>query len=114
MKKRNKNSFRRHIMYLMGFIIATSIAIPSYIQSSFLEDHIRVELVSVFFVLANLITITAIAFFPQVIHKLGNYFSTKLSVILYGAALAGLAAATGPVSATLSLLLYITCSNLLW
>ena len=101
-------------MYLIGFIMATSVAILSYVQSNFLAGYIGIEFVSLFFVIGNLFTIFAISIFPTIIHKLGNYFTGKTVIILYAASLVGLAAVSGPISAVLALLLFIITSNLVW
>jgi len=114
MSIKNPNKLRRQIMYLIGFIMATSVAILAYVQSNFLESYIGIEFVSLFFVIGNLFTIFAISIFPTIIHKLGNYFTGKTVIILYAASLVGLAAVSGPISAILALLLFIITSNLVW
>lgn len=101
-------------MYLIGFMLAVSVALISYIQSNFLEDYININLVSLFFVISNAFTIIAITTFPNIIHKLGNYFTGKSIIILFAASLLTLAAASGPISATIGLLLFIVTSNLIW
>jgi len=115
LKQRKKdNRKQRLIMYVVGFILAISVALPAYIQSNFLRQFINLEMVSLFFVLANSITAIMIAFFPRLIHRLGNYFSGKILIILYATALLGMAGANGPLSAVITLLLFIVSSNLLW
>ena len=109
-----KNKLRRQIMYLIGFIMATSVSFLSYFQSSFLEEFIGIGFVSLFFVFANMATIIAISIFPKIIHKIGNYFTTKIVIILYAASLLSIAAASGRISATLSLLFFVITSNLIW
>lgn len=101
-------------MYLIGFLVATSVSFLSYFQSSFLEEFIGISFVSLFFVFANLSTILAISVFPKIIHKLGNYFTTKIVIILYAISLLSVAAASGPISAIFSLLFYVITSNLIW
>ncbi len=113
-KKRGAKRTRRYIMYLLGFILAISVALPAYLQSNFLRQYISLGMVSAFFVLANSATVLMIALFPKLIHKLGNYFSAKLLIIIYAASLVGLAASTGIISAITTLLLFIITSNLLW
>jgi len=112
--KEKANKKKRLIMYLVGFILAVSVALPAYLQSNFLRQFISLEMVSLFFVLANSVTVVMIASFPQLINRLGNYFSGKIIIIVYATALLGMAAANGPLSATLTLLLFIVSSNLLW
>lgn len=113
-KKKGTKKFRRYIMYSLGFILAVSVALPAYLQSSFLRQHLSLALVSAFFVGANAITALMIALFPKLIHKLGNYFSAKLLIIVYAASLIGLATSNDATSATFTLLLFIITSNLLW
>lgn len=114
MLRKKSGKVRRHIMYLMGFILATSIAILSYIQSNFIEDFVGLEFVSLFFVVSASLTILSMSIFPKIIYNLGNYFTGKTIIILYGSSLLALAAATGPISAILSLLLFVISSNLIW
>lgn len=114
MPKKTSSSLRRQTMYLVGFILAVSVALISYIQSNFLEDYININLVSLFFVISNALTIVSIAVFPNIIHKLGNYFTSKSIIILLAASLLTLAAASGPISATVGLLFFIITSNLIW
>jgi MFS family permease len=114
MPKKTSSSLRRQTMYLVGFILAVSVALISYIQSNFLEDYININLVSLFFVISNALTIVSIAVFPNIIHKLGNYFTGKSIIILFAASLLTLAAASGPISATVGLLFFIITSNLIW
>lgn len=112
--RKKSNKLRRHIIYAIGFILATSVAILSYIQSNFIEDYVGIQFVSLFFVLSNFLTIVSLSQFPKMIHKLGNYFTGKTILILYGSSLLALAAASGPVSASIALLLFIITSNLVW
>ncbi|MDI3496153.1 MAG: hypothetical protein PWQ35_174 [Patescibacteria group bacterium] len=114
MSAKKTNKMRRTTLYFLGFVIASSVALISYIQSSFLGKYISLSWVSLFFVFSNLITIIAIASFPNLIYKLGNYFTSKNILILLGASLLSLAATSGPVSATISLMFFIVTSNLIW
>lgn len=112
--KEKAHKKQRLIMYVVGFIFAVSAALPAYIQSNFLKQFISFKMVSLFFVLANSITAVMIALFPRLINHLGNYFSGKIIIIVYATALLGMAAANGAISATLTLLIFIVGSNLLW
>lgn len=114
MLNRKAKAHRRRIIYIVGFILATSSAFISYIQSNFLGEHIKVELISLFFVLANFLSVLSMIFFHKVLERLGNYVTGKSILIIYTASLLSLAAASGPISATLSLILFILASNLVW
>ncbi len=113
-KKKSKNQLKIYTMYTLGFILAVSVALPAYIQSSFLEAKIKIELVSLFFVAANVVTALAISFFPHLIRRIGSYLTARGLVIAYALALIALAISKSPLAAILSLLLFIVFSNLLW
>lgn len=112
--KNKSNLARQQITYTMGFILAVSTALPAYIQSSFLAQYINLELISLFFVINNVITAIAIIFFPRFIKKLSNYCSTKLTIGIHGLALLGLATITNPVLVVILFLLFTVTANLLW
>lgn len=113
-KKKSKNQLKIYTVYTLGFILAISVALPAYIQSSFLEKQINIELVSLFFMAANALTALAIGFFPHLIRKIGSYITARSLIIAYGLALIALAVSNSPLTAVISLLLFILFSNLLW
>ncbi|MDD2684207.1 MAG: hypothetical protein PHY21_08815, partial [Candidatus Cloacimonetes bacterium] len=51
------------VLYVIGFLLAISAALPTFIQSNFLQDFVSLRMVSVFFVLANALTIGAMLAF---------------------------------------------------
>ncbi|MFA5155747.1 MAG: MFS transporter [Patescibacteria group bacterium] len=109
-----KNKARLLILYLLGLLLAISGAIPAYIQSNFLEQFVSVRTVSLFFAIANCLSVAAILLFPALIKNLGNYFLTKVTAALYLAALLGLTIADGPNIALISTILFSVTSNLIW
>src|SRR5680860_1297398 len=111
--KNKSNRIRRDIVYVMGFILAVSVALPAYIQSSFLKQYISLELLSLFFVVTNIATASIIGFFPLVIKKLSNYFTTKITITIYGLSLLGLALITNAFWVILLFLLFVISYNLL-
>ena len=113
-KSAPKNKTNLLILYFLGLILAVSTALPSYIQSNFLEEFASPQMVSLFFVIANAATIFAISFFPKVIEKITNYFTTKIVAILYGVALLGLVLSTTAGLALISIILLTITSNLIW
>ncbi|MFA5023890.1 MAG: MFS transporter [Patescibacteria group bacterium] len=112
--KINKNRLPLLILYFLGFLLAVSNALPAYIQSNFLRQFVSLNLVSLFFVVANLLTVTAIIFFPKWIKKLKNYFLTKLVLVVYLTSLLGLTLATSSLTALFSIILFTITTNLLW
>jgi len=113
-KKINKNRFQLLTLYFLGLLLAVSNALPAYLQSNFLEQFVSLNLVSLFFVVANLLTVIMIVFFPQLIKKMTNYFLTKVILIVYATSLLGLTLATNAGAAFLSIVLFSIASNLLW
>jgi MFS family permease len=113
-KNNNKNRGRLLILYFLGLLLAVSVALPAYIQSNFLNQFIGIKTVSLFFVVANLLTVVAILFFPHLIKKLTNYFLTQAVLILYAVSLLGLSLSAGATVALLSLIIFSITSNLIW
>lgn len=109
-----KNRGHLIILYFLGLLLAISTALPAYIQSNFLKQFVGIQTVSLFFVVANFLTVIAIRFFPYLIKKLTNRFTAKAVIALYGTALLGLALSTGATLAFISIILLIISSNLIW
>lgn len=110
----NKNHSRLTILYFLGLLLAVSSALPAYIQSNFLGQFVAVKTVGWFFIIANLLSVFAILYFPGLIKKLSNYFLTKTVLILYMTSLLGLILSTNAISALLSITLLTISSNLIW
>lgn len=113
-KPTNKNRGRLLVLYFLGLLLAVSAALPAYTQSNFLEQFVSFRMVSLFFVIANALTIIAIRFFPNIIAKLTNHFAAKAVIVLYGTALLGLALSTTAALALISIVLLTITSNLIW
>jgi len=73
----DKKQLRRYT-YLSGFLFTLHLAFASYINSSFIAELIGENIVGLFFVLASLATIVALAFTPLLV-KTFNY---KPSILL--------------------------------
>lgn len=102
------------ILYLMTFFLALATALPSYIQSSHLENFVSLSAVTWFFIVANIISVLTILFFSGLIKKLNNYVTTGLVSVLFLLSLAGLGLATSPVIIFLSFILMHLALNLVW
>lgn len=102
------------VLYFLAAILALSNALPAYIQSNFLEDKMGISYVGWFFVIANIITLFAILYFPKIIVQINNYFSTDLVLILYIFSLVGLATAQTPFLILLSFIGLNVFTNLIW
>ncbi len=110
--KRQKQNLA--IIYALGLIVAISTALPSYIQSNYLNQFVGLKTVSLFFIVANIFGAASILFFPNVIKRFSNYLSGRWLFALYVFSLYGLSAAWSPLSALAFIALYSVSNNLLW
>jgi MFS family permease len=113
-KINNKNRLKLSILYFLGLLLAVSNALPAYIQSNFLGQFVSLNLVSLFFIIANSLTVAMIVFFPRLIKKLTNYFLMKVVLVIYAVSLLGLTLTNSPLTALVSIILFSVASNLLW
>lgn len=118
MPKVNKKEFKKRlnliILYFLGLLLAISSALPAYIQSNFLNEFVSLRTLSVFFILANALTVFCILAFPKYIKLLSNFFLTKVVLVVHGVSLLALVVTNNPVSAFLSIILFTISTNLLW
>lgn len=61
------------IIYLLGFLWAVATALPSYIQSSFLQQFVSLKYVGLYITLATFLTLLFITIFPLFIRRFSNY-----------------------------------------
>ncbi len=102
------------ILYGLGSLLAVSAALPAYIQSNFLGQFIHLQTISYVYMIANLLSVLAILFFPHLIKRLTNYFMSLVVLTVYGASLLGLAIAANAALAVMSIIIFIVASNLIW
>jgi len=110
--QKNKNSLI--ILYVLAFILSLSTALPAYIQSNFLKQFVSLNVLSLFFIFANVGTILSIILFPNLIKKISNFFLTKIVLLIYAASLLSLTMANNPITALVGTILYTISLNLLW
>ncbi len=92
-------SFRKSalfILYIVGFMFALRIALPAYINSSFMSGITTEKLVGWIYMISSLLTIVAFLVVPRLVHKVGNYYTTMGFVLLNIIALLGLAFSHNP------------------
>ena len=109
-----KNKYNLGILYVLAFILSLSTALPAYIQSNFLKQFVSLNILSLFFILANIGTILSIILFPNLIKKISNYFLMKMVLLIYAASLLSLTLANNPVTALVGTVFYTISLNLLW
>jgi len=92
MKTNTEGSAREfRLLYTMGFVFAMSLALPLYINSSFLGQYAPERLVGVLYTAGSVITLFALAVIPRVLSRFGNYrtiatIATMEAVLLLGLA----------------------------
>lgn len=69
-------------MYWAGFLFSISVALVSYINSSFLETYIGKNRVGLVYVAASVITILGLAEMPKILTRLGNRLTILLSCLV--------------------------------
>ena len=62
----------RKIIYLAGFLFSVSIALTSYINSSFLEIYAGKNYIGIIYVIASVITILGLLRMPKILTRIGN------------------------------------------
>ncbi|PIY96725.1 MAG: hypothetical protein COY66_03215 [Candidatus Kerfeldbacteria bacterium CG_4_10_14_0_8_um_filter_42_10] len=75
------------VLYGMGLLLATSIAFPAYIKSSFLEDFVDLKWIGIFFIGVAFLALITINFFPYYIKKFSNYRLAIIILLIHMAAI---------------------------
>ncbi|MES3031728.1 MAG: MFS transporter [Patescibacteria group bacterium] len=64
---------KRKIIYLSGFIFSLSIALMSYINSSFIASFVGEKLVGTIYALSSIVSILILLIAPEIFRKVGGY-----------------------------------------
>ncbi len=102
------------LLFVTSFILAVSVALVAYIQSSLLETFISEKFLGLIFVLANLLTFIAVNFYPLAIRKLGNYLAFILVLLVNGCTLLLLPYSGETLILVILFCIYSIASMLLW
>lgn len=62
-----------HRIYLLNFFLALAWALPSYVQSSYLEALAGARAISWYLTTATLVTVVVVFFYPRLIQRFSNY-----------------------------------------
>jgi len=84
-------------VYLLGFLFAFHTAIPTYINSSFLNGFIPEKMMGIIYVIGSFLTIVCFLFMPFILKRFGNYKTAFTLIVLELIALLGLAFLKSPV-----------------
>lgn len=87
----NSKSSGLFSVYLVGFLVALSVALMTYINSSFLSSFIEERFIGFIYIAASIFTILCFLILPFVLKKFGNYKVTLFLVVLELCALLGIA-----------------------
>ena len=78
-------------IYLVSFFFTLHVALPVYVNSSFLGTLVSEDYIGAVYTLAALLTIAALITVPRLLRFMGDYFATLLFIVLEIAALIGIA-----------------------
>jgi MFS family permease len=87
----NSKSSGLFSVYLVGFLVALSVALMTYINSSFLSSFIEERFIGFIYIAASIFTILCFLILPFILKKFGNYKVTLFLVVLELCALLGIA-----------------------
>ena len=68
--KRESNIF---VIYLLGFLFTLHIALPAYVNSTFLARFTSENFVGIIYTISAIVTIAAFTVVPKILKKFGNY-----------------------------------------
>ena len=85
------------IVYVVFFFFSLHIALPTYVNSTFLKTFVSEQYIGLLFTLASLLSILSLVIVPKLLRLVGDYFTTALFLILEIAAFIGIAALKNPV-----------------
>jgi len=71
-----------HVLYVLGFLFAMSLALPIYINSSFLKTFVPEQFVGMLYTASSILTFFGLAFMPLILSKFGNYKTTLIGSML--------------------------------
>ncbi|MFW0862467.1 MAG: MFS transporter [Candidatus Komeilibacteria bacterium] len=86
------------LLFIAGFLLALSTALPAYIQSSFLEDYMDIQMVSLYLTGVMALTLIALFIYPRIINKITNLRALLLTSVISIASLLLLGIAKQPVA----------------
>jgi len=101
------------IVYLSGFLFSISVALTSYINSSFLERYISEYYIGAIYIIASIFTIWAMLKMPKLLSRLGNRFTALLFSLFNFIALLTLAFSNNVYAIIVAFILFFLSINFL-
>lgn len=108
----NKRSLR--ILYFLGFLLAISTAIPTYIESNYIKQFVNAELVGFFFMASNIVTFILILLYPRLIKRYKNYRVSQVVLAINFFALLFMFFANSPWSLFIAFIFLMSSFTLIW
>lgn len=102
------------ILYSAGFFLSLTSNFSAYINSSFIENLVSVNVVGWFFVGANIASFFAMIYFPKVIRKIGNLKATKVMILINIISIMGLMMGPSALWLFIFFVSMWTSANLIW
>jgi MFS family permease len=88
---------RQHIIYALGFLLSFSIALPAYINSTFLKEYVSEKFVGLIFTIGSLLTLFALVNIPKILQKFTLYKTVKFLIVFQSFSLVLLAVLKSPL-----------------
>jgi len=101
-------------LYFLTFLVALSVAFPSYIHSTFINGFVDLRWVGLFFIGSMSATLITINFFSFLIKKVSNYSLAILVLIITFFATLGFITTESPYFAFLFFVILGTGSRVIW
>lgn len=101
----------RKIIYIAGFLFSIPMALTSYINSSFLENHINAYNVSITYIVSSVLSILLMLKMPDLLTKIGNRLTTLVFGMLILLSYLGLAFSDNPKIIVSAFILYFISTN---
>ena len=101
----------RKIIYIAGFLFSIPMALTSYINSSFLENHINAYNVSITYIVSSVLSILLMLKMPDLLTKIGNRLTTLVFGVLTLLSYLGLAFSNNSSVIVASFILYFVSTN---
>ena len=104
----------RKIIYLVGFIFSLSIALMSYINSSFISSFIDEKLVGTIYAIGSIVSVLMLLIVPKIWRKIGGYKFLLWAIFLNILSVLSFAFSKDALSASLSFICVFTLNILIF
>lgn len=98
-------------VYLLSFFYTLHVALPVYVNSTFLATLVPERFVGMLYAASSIFTILALLTIPRLLRVIGDYFATLAFIILEILALIGIAVSQSPA---ITVALFIASTTLIW